>query len=160
MKAAKTEQQEQFRRNERKWTKPLMDAGYTVIPYVILDRQDSFGLSPVEVNVLLHLANHWWHPDNLPRPTKASLAKRMDVSEKTVQRAIAHMEEMGLIHRIKRHKPGGGQGANFYEFTGLIEKALPFAQEEIARRTERQVEDATRGGRKKALRLVKNEETE
>jgi DNA-binding MarR family transcriptional regulator len=157
----KTEAQEQIKRNERKWTKPLMDAGYTVIPYVILDRQDSFGLTPVEVNVLMHLANHWWNPDNLPRPKKASLAKRMGVSPRTVQRAIAHLEEMGLMQRKARHNPGGGQGANFYDFTGLIAKAQPYALEEIARREERKQEDATHGNRKKPdLRLVKPEGAE
>jgi DNA-binding MarR family transcriptional regulator len=159
MKVTKTEAQEQFKRNERKWTKPLMDAGYTVIPYVILDRQDSFGLTPLEVNVLMHLANHWWHPDNLPRPKKASLAKRMSVSERTVQRAIAHLEEMGFIQRKARHNPQGGQGANFYDFSGLIAKAHPYALEEIARRVARNDEDAKHGGRKKPdIRLVKTEE--
>lgn len=68
---------------------------------------------------------------------------------------------MELIRRISRHNPGGGQGANFYDFTGLIAKALPYAQEEIARRNERAAEDATRGGRKKPdLRLVKSDEAE
>lgn len=156
---AKPTAQEQFRRNEKKWSKPLMDAGYTVIPYVLLDRQDSFGLTPIEVNVLMHLANHWWHPENLPRPTKGSLAKRMGVSDKTVQRAVAHLEEMGLIQRKPRHNPGGGQGANFYDFSGLIAQATPYAQEEIARRAERSQEDAKRGNRKKPdLRIVKTDE--
>jgi hypothetical protein len=43
-KGTKKESEAQLRRNERKWTKRLMSAGFTVFPYVILDRQDAIGL--------------------------------------------------------------------------------------------------------------------
>jgi len=36
--AAEKQQERQLKVNERKWTKTLMDAGWTVIPSVILDR--------------------------------------------------------------------------------------------------------------------------
>jgi hypothetical protein len=49
-----------LRRNEEKWTAPLMDAGWTAIPSIILDKQHALGLDPVDVNILLQLAKHWW----------------------------------------------------------------------------------------------------
>ena len=35
---------EALRVNEKKWTKPLMDAGWTCIPTVIIERQQVLGL--------------------------------------------------------------------------------------------------------------------
>jgi len=146
--------------NERKWSKALMSAGYTVVPYVLLDRQDAFKLTPVEMNVLMQLANYWWQADNLPHPSKAAIAKRMGVSEKTVQRAIQRLEAAGFIKRKYRHNPTTrGQLTNIYEFTGLITAAKPFAKEELERREARRQEEARRGDRKNAkLRLVKTDE--
>ena len=39
----KKEKQERLRRNEEKWTPALMDAGWTVIPSIILERQQALG---------------------------------------------------------------------------------------------------------------------
>lgn len=150
----------QLRMNERKWSKAVMAAGYTVVPYVLLDRQDEFKLTPVELNVLMQLANYWWQAENLPHPSKASLAKRMGASPKTVQRAIRRLQAAGLINRKYRyHSTTRGQLTNVYEFDGLIAALKPLAKQELERREQRRKEEATRS-RKKALRLVKNEETE
>lgn len=54
--AAEKQNKRHLKVNERKWTKTLMDAGWTVIPSVILDRQQALGLEPMDVNILLHLA--------------------------------------------------------------------------------------------------------
>jgi hypothetical protein len=146
---AKPTQQDQFKRNEKKWTKTLMDAGYTVFPYVILDRQDAIGLSAVEVNLIMQLANLWWKPESLPFPSKAMLAKRMGCSPKTVQRAFARLEEVKFIARKSRYSGTGAQLSNHYDFTGLINAAIPYAKEEKERREGRRAEDAKRGNRKK-----------
>ncbi len=37
-----------------------MDAGWTAIPSIILDKQHALGLDPIDVNILLQLAKHWW----------------------------------------------------------------------------------------------------
>lgn len=154
----KVDQQEQFKRNERKWSKLLIDAGYTVVPYVIIDRQDSIGLNSVEVNLIMQLANLWWQPETLPFPSKAMLAKRMGCSPRTVQRAFARLEALKFIERKQRFSSTGGQLSNYYDFTGLITAALPYAEEELARREERKAENARHGDRKKPLRVVKDKE--
>ena len=149
-KITKVDPEAQLRMNERKWTKPLMAARFTVVPYVVLDRQDAIGLTPVEVNVLMLLANHWWQADNLPDPSKRSLAKRLGVSEKTIQRAVKRLEDVRFIKRKYRYHPvTHGQQTNFYDFSGLIAAAEPYAEEERERRKAREVQQATRGDRKK-----------
>jgi len=159
MNTTSKQQQPTIRENERKWTKTLMDAGYTVIPDVILDRQQALGLDPVDVNILLQLLTHWWKADNLPYPSKRSIAERIGKTEKTVQRHIARLERAGFIQRVARHSPARGQLTNVYDFTGLIKEATPFAKEALLRKSDRRTEAVERATRKKPrLRVVKEGE--
>ena len=152
--AAVKQQGRQLKANELKWTKPLMDAGWTAVPSVILHRQRALGLDAVDVNILLHLAKHWWEKKQLPFPSKKSIADCMGISESTVQRHIARLEAGGLIKRVYRfsdnHK---GQKSNAYDFSGLIKEATPYAVEALQEREKRRSDDAARRKRKQ-LRLV------
>ena len=150
MKSMKNEQQQHLRANEKKWTKPLLAAGWTLIPSVILERQRAFGLDAVDLNILLQLARYWWFSDNPPHPSKQAIAECMNVSKSTVQRRIARLEAAGLIQREPRYgAPGGGQQTNAYHFDGLIKEALPFAEEAVAARRARQEDEADRRTRKR-----------
>ena len=151
----KTEEQERLRRNEKKWTVTLMAAGWTVIPTVVLERQRALRLDSVDINILLHLARHWWYSDQPPYPTKKTIAECMGIDESTVRRRIAALEKKGIIMRKPRFDPKYGQRANEYHFDGLIERATPFAEEKIREKKQRQKEDAgKRISRKPKLSLV------
>ena len=158
MAAPQTETNERIlRRNEEKWSAPLMDAGWTVLPSIILEKQQAIGLDPVDVNILLQLARHWWFNDNLPHPSKATLAECMGIDPSTVRRRIAQMEKDGLIRRVARYDAKHrGQTSNFYEFDGLIKAATPFAVEALNTREERRAQDAARRSRKKPRIVVDN----
>lgn len=158
MAAAETAKNERvLKRNEEKWTAPLMDAGWTALPSIILEKQHALGLDPIDVNILMQLAKHWWFNDNLPHPSKASLADAMGIDPSTVRRRIARMESDGFIRRVTRYDAKhGGQTSNAYEFDGLIEAATPFALEAIKAREERRTEDADRRRRKKPKLVVDN----
>lgn len=147
---------EQLQRNAAKWTEPLMEAGWTVVPSVIFERQDALGLDPVDINIIMHLAMHWWFADNLPRPSKKRLAKAMRVNESTVRRHIKRLEELGFISRVARFSANhGGQGANFYQLDGLIKEATPFARELVETRRKQQAEKAAlQKSKKPKLTLV------
>ena len=110
MAVTKAQQQERLRRNEEKWTSTLMNAGWTVLPSIILERQDALGLDPIDVNILMHLARHWWYSDNPPHPSKASMAKCMDIDPSTVRRHIARMEAVGFIKRRSGLRNGSSAG--------------------------------------------------
>ena len=69
------EQGKQFRENEKKWSKTLMDSGFTVFPSVILERQKALGLSPLEVNILLFLCTFWGTKDGRPHPAIGTIAE-------------------------------------------------------------------------------------
>lgn len=155
---AKAEQTERLKRNEEKWSSTLMKAGWTVFPSIILEKQEAFGLDPIDVNILMQLARHWWYSDNPPHPSKATIARCIGKDRSTVRRHIARMESEGLIKRVERftEKKSGGQDANAYLFDGLIEKARPHAEEFIRLREQQRIEEDARRRRKKPKLVVDN----
>lgn len=117
--------------NEQKWTKPMMEAGFTVLPSVIIERQRALGLDALDVNILLHLAMYWWTPDNKPHPSVGTIAAALNVTERTVQRRITALQELGMIRREERRIGRTGSLTNLYHFDGLIAAATPYAEERI-----------------------------
>lgn len=115
--------------NEAKWTKPLMEAGWTVVPNVLLERQKALGLDPVDINILMHLFSFWWTPSSKPHPSKKTIADAMGIDARTVQRHIARLEKAGLVRREERRISNVGSKSNIYHFDGLIAAAKPFAKE-------------------------------
>jgi predicted transcriptional regulator len=132
-----TEAAAALRVNEKKWTKLLMQAGWTCIPSVIIERQQALGLDATDINILMHLATHWWTEDNKPYPSKTTIAVALGVTPRTVQRRIAAMEAAGFVQREERRVPGKGSYTNRYHLDGLIKAAQPFAQEKLQQKAER-----------------------
>ena len=139
----------ELKTNEKKWTKLLMDSGWTAFPSVILERQRALGLDPLDVNIILHLATYWWEADNKPFPAKQTLATAIGVHPRTIQRHIARLEKAGLITREYRREPGKGNKTNKYHFDGLIKEIAPFAQEKLEERKQKEAEKKARTQRKK-----------
>lgn len=133
-----------LRANERKWGKPLIKAGWTLIPNQLLERQAALGLDPIDVNILLHIMRYWWEADRLPFPSKATIAKCIKSHPRTVQRRLAKLEGAGFIKRIARHHPEKGRQSNEYDFAGLIKQLTPMAEQYLAQREQRQKENSNR----------------
>ena len=152
------EQDKQLRENEKKWSKTLMESGFTVFPSVILERQKALGLSPLEVNILLFLCTFWWTKDGRPRPAIGTIAEAVGRSPRHVTRIITGLVDAGLIERHQRSYKETGNLTNEYSFEGLIHEVMPFAKEKIEERetkiAEKKAKTAKRG--KPKLRVVKD----
>jgi predicted transcriptional regulator len=122
---------DRFKVNEKKWTRPLMRAGWTVLPNVIFERQQALGLDPLDINIILHIASYWWNQGSKPHPSKVTIAKAIGVDPRTIQRRIADLEKGKLIRREQRRVAGTGSKTNIYHLDGLIEAATPYAHEKI-----------------------------
>lgn len=142
--ATKQQSQEGLQKNERKWSPTLMDAGYMTIPNVIVEHQRALGLDAVDINVLLHLIRHWWIADNLPYPSKRTMADCMSVDVSTIRRHIKAMEDRGLVRRVRRFDKTHGQKSNRSDLSGLIEQAQPLAEEALKLKEQRREEDSKR----------------
>ena len=156
----KTVKEDGLKVNEKKWTKLLMDAGWTVVPNVFLDRQKALGLDPIDVNILLHLFSYWWSHGTKPHPSKKTIAQAMGIDARTVQRHIARLEKAELVRREERRISNVGSKSNIYHFDGLIKAAKPLAQEMLQLKSEKiaakQAIRAKKG--KPKLAVVKNDD--
>ena len=121
---------------QAKWGRDLLAAGWVALPSIILERQDALGLDAIDINIILHIAKHWFEAGNLPHPSKGSIAKAMQVTPRAVQKRIARLEDEGFLQRIERRGPKGTKGSQTSEFafTGLIQKATPHAIEAVQQR--------------------------
>lgn len=108
--------------SEKKFGKPVMDVGFCITPSLLMKAQARIGLNPVQFNIVMQLLDQWWTADRRPWPSKATLAARMGMSERQIQRQIAEMEGVNLIKRIARTSPGKGKTSNEYDLTGLVSK--------------------------------------
>lgn len=149
MTAQAREESGSLKKNEKKWGKEVMDAGFTIFPSIILEKQHALGLDALDVNIILQLAKHWWEAEDLPRPSKDSLATRIGVNPRTVQRHVARLEKDGFIRRIAKKNRHGGNDPNEYDLTGLIKQAEPFAIEALTERKQRDEEKKAKLRRKK-----------
>ena len=122
----------QINRLADRWTKNLIKGGWTGIPNVILERQRTLRLSPIQINLIMQIAKFWWEKEKAPFPSVKLLAKTIDVTPRTIQRHLAELEELGYIEKQTRYLSSGGRNSNAYTFNGLIEKCTKLVEEEEA----------------------------
>jgi hypothetical protein len=147
--AAKKADVENIKVNEAKWSKPLMAAGWTAMPSVIIERQEALGLDALDMNIIIHLSHYWWTPENLPHPSVETIAKAVGVKRRAVQKRIKTLHELGMLERLERRHTPNGSTTNKYGFKGLIAKATPFAHEKLAEIAKKKKDKEERLSRKK-----------
>lgn len=144
---------------EAKWGKTLIAAGFTALPDVIFQYQKALKLKPLDVLILLHLASHWWRPNENPWPSKGRIAEAIDVDPRTIQRAISKMEGLGYVQRIERKAKAGDNLTNEYDLRGLVKAAQKFAEEKIALKAKRLAEDKSKRVTPIAFALIEGGKT-
>ena len=149
MSALKETNAEILRKNEEKWSKPLMAAGWNALPSIIIEKQRALGLDSLDMNIILHLSHYWWTADTLPFPSVGTIAAAINVTPRTVQKRVTALQVAGLLTRIERRKTRYGSDTNLYGFDGLIAAAQPFAAEKLAEREKRKQANKDRIARKK-----------
>ena len=134
--------------SERKWGVETIAAGFCILPSLLLQAQRRLGLSPTQLAFVVQLADFWWDNDRNPWPKKGTLAERLGLSEKQVQRIARQLEQRGYLERIVRKTPRG-QTSNGYDLSGLVKRLGELAPEfAAAAAAKRKVE--RRGGLKAA----------
>ena len=108
--------------SEKKWGKPVINMGFCIVPSLLFRAQRRLGLNATQLAVIMHLADYWWDADRKPHPSKNTLAERLNLSPRHIQRIIAELEEAGLVHRIQRYAKNRGKLTNEYDLTGLVKR--------------------------------------
>lgn len=126
---------------ELKWGKAVVDYGFTVLPTLLLQGQQRLGLSAMQLNVLMQLLDHWWDPTSKIYPSKRTIAERIGVTPRSVQKTIAALEQAGFVNRIRRKTVYGDPNTNIYDLSGLIKKLKKLEPEfKKAREERRQIQ--------------------
>ena len=81
-----------------KWGEAAV-AGWQGLPDVLLKNQHKLDLTPTELVVLINVLSFWWYVEELPFPRISTLAKRMNVTDRTVQRCLKKLAQKGLLKR-------------------------------------------------------------
>lgn len=105
-----------------KWGSRVAERGFAQIPTYLIQINQFLGedhLSPIELLVLLQLVATWWKKDELPFPSVSTLAARVGVSSRQVQRALNRLEELKLVERVNR-RTRGIISSNAYDLTPLV----------------------------------------
>lgn len=105
-----------------KWGQQVIELGFCLVPSLLLRAQQRIGLNPTQLAVLLQLCDFWWDKERKPYPSKETLAQRLSLSERQVQRYIAELEQAGLVRRIERRSANGGKLSNTYDLSGLVKR--------------------------------------
>jgi DNA-binding MarR family transcriptional regulator len=94
------------KRSRQKWG-TAADAGFQIIPDVLFRCQRFLELDATDVVILSNIMLHWWFEEDLPHPRPSVIARRMNVSTRTVERHIEGMEKKGLITRLPSRAKNG-----------------------------------------------------
>ena len=87
--------------------------------------QGRLGLSPTDLCVLLNLGAHWWYPESQPCPRSTTIARRMNIHVRKVQRSLSALRKGGLIDVRKEG------GRRYYDLLPLVRRLEPYAQNEL-----------------------------
>lgn len=107
----------------------VAEVGYQAVPDVLILKQSELGLTSAELNALLNLTAHWWRPQDFVFPGAATIARRMNVTQRTVQRIISSLAKKGFIKKNRTAK-----GDIFFDMTPLKEKLAPVAEKLLEER--------------------------
>lgn len=103
---------------KEKWQGAVTDgSGFVAVPMSLLRLQSKYELSATEMLVLINLLAHWWDPGRAVFPRSTTIAKRMAIDTRTVQRATAALEQKGLLERAKQ-----SSGRRVFRFDRLAKR--------------------------------------
>ena len=101
-------------------------AGFQAVPDILLKHQSTLGLSTTDLVVLLNVLMHWWFPDQKPFPRPTTIAKRMGLAPRSVQRSLKHLQKLGLLTREK-----SDAGRTYLNPESLVAKLGVLAKDDI-----------------------------
>lgn len=114
-----------------KWGEAV-NAGFQMIPDVLFKNQKRLGLSATETVVLLNLTMHWWYAEQRPFPRSTTIADRMGIDVRTVQRALRRLNELGLIERVNVDTETGV--STVIDLSGLVKLLSDLALNDVGYR--------------------------
>lgn len=114
---------------EAKWGDAIR-AGYQVLPDALLRGQRLLKLTAIDVVVIANLNQAWWFRDQLPYLQPQTIAKRMGVSERSVQRSLKRLRQMQLLRQVRKQEDDGTT-RYYHDLSGLRMELEQLARRDI-----------------------------
>jgi hypothetical protein len=111
-----------------KWGDAIL-AGYQLLPDVLLKNQHKSGLTATDLVVLINLTMHWWYPDQRPFPRSHTIANRMGVDVRTIQRTFERLRKLSFVRRVKVGD------SNEFDLHGLADRLGQLARDDSSYRS-------------------------
>lgn len=127
---------------EMRWGTNVAEHGFTMVPTMLFWMQARLGLSSPQSMVLLQILSHWFDNKSLPWPSKNTIAKRLGIKPRQVQRILGDLEKAKFIKRKARYYRSGGQSSNAYDLDGLIARLVVLEPEYRKMKAENQLRRA------------------
>ena len=112
-----------------KWGEAL-DAGFQILPDALIRGQHLLKLSATDLVVIANLNQAWWFADRQPYLKPHTIAKRMGVSERSVQRSLSRLRERGFLQQ-HRKKLADGTVRYTHDLSGLRQVLERLARRDI-----------------------------
>jgi len=119
-------------RSRKKWG-AAADSGFQIIPDVLFRCQRLLELDATDVVILSNIMLHWWYEEDLPHPRPSVIARRMNVSTRTVERHISALEKKQLITRLAS-RVKNGKTVRPFDLSGLVAELKRYAAANLKRR--------------------------
>jgi predicted transcriptional regulator len=112
-----------------KWGDAVL-AGYQILPDALVRGQHLLKLSATDMVVIANLNQAWWFEERLPYLQPHTIAKRMGVSERSVQRSLSRLRKKGLLQQIRQALPDGSVHY-YHDLSGLKHELIQLARRDI-----------------------------
>lgn len=76
-------------------------SGFVAVPMSLLRLQSQLEITPTDFGVLVNLLAHRWRAGDVVFPRTTTIAKRMGVTARTVQRSTQRLVKQGYISKVK-----------------------------------------------------------
>jgi DNA-binding MarR family transcriptional regulator len=81
-----------------KWGE-CINAGWLALPGILLVKQKDLNLSCTEIVILENMLFAWWTKESRPYIRSATIAKRMGIHQRSVQRGLNSLIKKGFVSR-------------------------------------------------------------
>ena len=111
------------------WGDKILDQGFTLIPNALIDHYTDIGLKHTHMAVITAMMRFAYRMRK-PFPAQKTLSQMTGLGDRTIQKVIKELKQMGYLTVQKRYIKGEGnrikRTSNVYNYRGVIGKIRRF----------------------------------
>ena len=115
--------------SKAKWGSAI-GAGFQILPDALIRGQHLLQLNATDVVVIVNLNQAWWHADRLPYLRPHTIAKRMGISTRAVQRSLKRLRDKRYLAQV-REETDDGTIRYKHDLTGLRTQLIGLAARDM-----------------------------